>query len=72
MRAINLILGQIGRWHDAEVRDTARKISSLRPHDLRHTFAFQLARGNALGDAEVIGDEPLEDDVRQRRTRPGG
>lgn len=43
-RAINLILEQIGRWHDAEVTDPARRISPLRPHDLRHTFAFQLAR----------------------------
>lgn len=43
-RAINLILEQIGRWHDAEVTDPQRKISPLRPHDLRHTFAFNLAR----------------------------
>ncbi|BAZ19465.1 integrase domain protein SAM domain protein (plasmid) [Kalymmatonema gypsitolerans NIES-4073] len=42
-RAINLILEQIGRWHDADVTDPERKISPLRPHDLRHTFAFQLA-----------------------------
>jgi integrase len=44
VRAINQILEQIGRWHDAELRDPARRISPLRPHDLRHTFAFQLAR----------------------------
>src|SRR5947209_249671 len=43
-RAINLILEQLGRWHDAEVTDPTRRISPLRPHDLRHTFAFQLAR----------------------------
>ncbi|MHB8629045.1 MAG: tyrosine-type recombinase/integrase [Aggregatilineales bacterium] len=43
-RAINLILEQIGRWHDAEVNDPSRHISPLRPHDLRHTFAFQLAQ----------------------------
>jgi integrase len=43
-RAINLILEQIGRWHDAEVAEEARRLSPLRPHDLRHTFAFQLAR----------------------------
>jgi site-specific recombinase XerD len=42
-RAINLILEQIGRWHDAEVRDPDRHITPLRPHDLRHTFAFHLA-----------------------------
>lgn len=44
LRAINLILAQIGRWHDAEMRDATRHISPLRPHDLRHTFAFQLAK----------------------------
>lgn len=44
LRAVNLILEQVGRWHDAEVSDPARCISPLRPHDLRHTFAFQLAR----------------------------
>jgi len=43
-RAINLILEQIGRWHDADVRDPKRHIMPLRPHDLRHTFAFQLAQ----------------------------
>jgi integrase len=42
-RAINLILEQIGRWHDAELADPTRHISPLRPHDLRHTFAFHLA-----------------------------
>ncbi|NWJ98818.1 MAG: tyrosine-type recombinase/integrase [Chloroflexi bacterium] len=43
-RAINLILAQIGEWHDSEFQDETRKISPLRPHDLRHTFAFQLAK----------------------------
>jgi site-specific recombinase XerD len=43
-RAINLLLEQIGRWHDAELPDARRRISPLRPHDLRHTFAFHLAR----------------------------
>jgi integrase len=42
-RAINLVLEQIDRWHDAEVVELSWKISPLRPHDLRHTFAFQLA-----------------------------
>ena len=44
MRAINRILEQIGRWHDAEQTDPTRHISPLCPHDLRHTFAFQLAK----------------------------
>ncbi len=43
-QAINLLLTQIGHWHDAEMRDPARQISPLRPHDLRHTFAFHLAK----------------------------
>lgn len=43
-RSINNILEQIGRWHDAEIADKARHISPLRPHDLRHTFAFLLAK----------------------------
>ncbi len=44
VRAINRILAQIGRRHDAEQVDPARHISPLCPHDLRHTFAFQLAK----------------------------
>lgn len=42
-RSINAILERIGRWHDAEHTDPARWVSPLRPHDLRHTFAFALA-----------------------------
>ena len=44
MRTINRILEQIGRWHDAEQTDPTRHILPLCPHDLRHTFAFQLAK----------------------------
>lgn len=44
VRAVNFILAQIGRWHDAGLQDPARHIGPLRPHDLRHTFAFHLAR----------------------------
>ncbi len=43
VRAVNLLLEQIGRWHDAELADPSRHLSPLRPHDLRHTFAFHLA-----------------------------
>jgi integrase len=43
VRAVNLLLERIGRWHDAEVTDPVREISPLRPHDLRHTFAYRLA-----------------------------
>ena len=44
VRAVNLLLERIGSWHDAEVSDPVRKISPLRPHDLRHTFAYRLAQ----------------------------
>ena len=53
VRAINLILEQIGRWHDADVKDPARRISPLRPHDLRHTFAFQLAQATKADAYEL-------------------
>jgi integrase len=52
-RAINLILEQIGRWHDAEVKDEARKISPLHPHALRHTFAFALAQATGADAYEL-------------------
>ncbi len=52
-RAINRILNQIGRWHDAEQPDPARHISPLRPHDLRHTFAFRLARATGADAYEL-------------------
>ena len=52
-RAINLILEQIGRWHDAEQTDPRRKISPLRPHDLRHTFAFHLAQVTGADSYEL-------------------
>lgn len=52
-RSINAILARIGRWHDAEFSDPARHISPLRPHDLRHTFAFQLARQTGADSYEL-------------------
>lgn len=52
-RAINHILEQIGRWHDAEVRDPARQLAPLRPHDLRHTFAFHLAQVTGADSYEL-------------------
>jgi integrase len=42
-RAVNLICEQIGRWHDAEHPDPTRHLSPLRPHDLRHSFAYRLS-----------------------------
>ncbi len=52
-QAINLILTQIGHWHDADIRDPARHISPLRPHDLRHTFAFHLAKATGADAYEL-------------------
>ena len=42
-RSVNAILERIGRLHDSEHTDKTRHVSPLRPHDLRHTFAFGLA-----------------------------
>ena len=42
-RAVNLICKQIGRWHDTEHPDPSRHLSPLRPHDLRHSFAYRLS-----------------------------
>jgi site-specific recombinase XerD len=53
LRAVNLILAQIGRWHDAEYPEEHRHISPLRPHDLRHTFAFALAKATGADAYEL-------------------
>jgi site-specific recombinase XerD len=66
-RSINLICEQIGRWHDAEHGDPARHISPLRPHDLRHSFAFALAEATGSDAYELerrLGHES------QRYTNP--
>ena len=47
------ILIQIGRWHDSELKQAERQISPLRPHDLRHTFAFQLAKATGADAYEL-------------------
>ncbi|MDP8928222.1 MAG: tyrosine-type recombinase/integrase [Actinomycetota bacterium] len=52
-RAVNLVLTRIGHLHDAEMTDPARLISPLRPHDLRHTFAFNLARVTGADSFEL-------------------
>jgi integrase/recombinase XerC len=45
VQAVNQLLSKIGRWHDAEFPD--RSMSPLRPHDLRHTFAYRLVKEGA-------------------------
>jgi integrase len=62
-RSINAILDRIGRWHDAEHTDPARWISPLRPHALRHTFAFALA--------ETTGKDAYELERRLGHARSG-
>jgi len=52
-RAVNAILERIGRLHDAEHGDQERHISPLRPHALRHTFAFRLARATGADAYEL-------------------
>lgn len=52
-RSINFILEHIGQWHDADMRDSQRHISPLRPHDLRHTFAFLLAKATGADAYEL-------------------
>ena len=52
-RAINRILTQIGRWHGAELMDPTGRHSPLKPHDLRHTFAFQLAKATGADAYEL-------------------
>lgn len=52
-RSINTILERIGRWHDAEHSDPGRWISPLRPHALRHTFAFALAESTGKDAYEL-------------------
>jgi len=52
-QALNDLLVRIGRWHDSEQPDPARRLSPLRPHDLRHTFAFQLAHTTGADSYEL-------------------
>ena len=52
-RSVNNILEKIGKWHDTDIKDEARHISPLRPHDLRHTFAFQLAQATGADSYEL-------------------
>ena len=62
-RSINRILEQIDKWHDAELKDPERFISPLRPHDLRHTFANELAKH------PDVTEQDLERLLRHRNKR---
>ncbi|MFC6369771.1 tyrosine-type recombinase/integrase [Nonomuraea thailandensis] len=52
-RAINTIVGELARLHDAQTTDPDHKLGHLRPHDARHTFAFTLARATGHDRAEL-------------------
>lgn len=53
-RTINSILEDIARWHDGEQTDPERKISSLTPHDLRHTFCNNLKHTPGITEQDII------------------
>ena len=52
-RSVNTIVGEIGRIHDAETADRDRHLGVLRPHDLRHTFGYQLSEASGHNRAEL-------------------
>ncbi len=52
-RSVNTIVAEVGRIHDLEVAGADRKLRGLRPHDLRHTFAFQLSQNSGHNRAEL-------------------
>lgn len=52
-RSVNTIVGEIGRLHDAQTLGPDRKLGVLRPHDVRHTFAFQLSQASGHNRAEL-------------------
>ncbi|QYC41826.1 Phage integrase family protein [Nonomuraea coxensis DSM 45129] len=52
-RSINTVVAEIGRLHDAQTPDPDRKLGALRPHDARHTFAFQLSQASGHNRAEL-------------------
>ena len=52
-RSINTIVGEIGRLHDLQVNDPERQLDTLRPHDLRHSFAYRLSAASGHNRAEL-------------------
>ena len=52
-RSVNTIVAGIGRLHDAETTDRERQLGVLRPHDLRHTFGYQLSEASGHNRAEL-------------------
>ncbi|WP_326626709.1 tyrosine-type recombinase/integrase [Nonomuraea fuscirosea] len=52
-RSINTIVAEVGRLHDAQNTDLDRRLGALRPHDVRHSFAFQLSQASGHNRAEL-------------------
>lgn len=52
-RSVNTIVAEVGDIHDLEVAGADRKLGGLRPHDLRHTFAFRLSAESGHNRAEL-------------------
>jgi integrase len=52
-RSINTIVAEVGGIHDLEVTGADRQLGGLRPHDLRHSFAFQLSQASGHNRAEL-------------------
>ncbi|GAA3515414.1 tyrosine recombinase XerC [Streptosporangium album] len=52
-RSINTIVGEIGAICDLQVAGADRQLGTLRPHDLRHTFAYQLSQASGHNRAEL-------------------
>ena len=52
-RSINTIVAEVGGIHDLEVAGADRQLGTLRPHDLRHTFAFRLSQESGHNRAEL-------------------
>ncbi|HUR08988.1 MAG TPA: tyrosine-type recombinase/integrase [Nonomuraea sp.] len=53
-RSINTIVAELGRRHDGETGDDPeRQLGKLRPHDLRHDFAYRLSEETGHNAAEL-------------------
>jgi integrase len=52
-RSITTIVAEVGAIHDLEVDSADRQLGGLRPHDLRHSFAFLLSQESGHNRAEL-------------------
>ncbi|MEV5499120.1 tyrosine-type recombinase/integrase [Nonomuraea fuscirosea] len=47
------MVAEVGRLHDAQNTDLDRRLGALRPHDVRHSFAFPLSQASGHNRAEL-------------------